>query len=68
MGTDLNTFFVTFKIFQGDTLIKEFECPKSLIHSMFYMWKYPGTPYKIHIVDHAENFRLNSDIVPDNAF
>lgn len=68
MGTDLNSFFVTFKVFQGDALIKEFQCPKSLIQSMFYMWKYPGTSYKVQIFDHTGKLRLDSNIVPEASY
>jgi hypothetical protein len=68
MGTDLNSYFVTFKVFQGDSLVKEFQCPKSMIQSMFYLWKYPGTPYKVQIVDHLGILRLDSDCVPEVAY
>jgi hypothetical protein len=61
MGSNLNHFFVTFKILKNGEQIHEMECPRSMIQSMMNMWKYPDSPYTVHVVDHTSNFRFNSD-------
>lgn len=61
MGSDLNQYFVTFKVFKDAQQVHELECPKSLIQDMMNIWKYPGSPYTVHVVDHTGNFRFNSD-------
>jgi hypothetical protein len=63
MGTDLNKFFVTFKIFQDNKQVHEMECPRSMIQTMMNTWKYPGSGYTVHVIDHTGNFRFNSDIL-----
>ena len=68
MGTDLNKFFVIFKIFQNDEKVHEIECPRSMIQTMMNTWKYPGSVYTVHVIDHTENFRLNSDILNQMVF
>jgi hypothetical protein len=68
MGTDLNKFFVTFKIFQNGEQIHEMECPRSMIQTMMNTWKYPGSAYTVHVIDHTGNFRLNSDILNQMVF
>jgi hypothetical protein len=69
MENILDQYFVTFKIFKGDEQVHEMICPKSLIHAMSMKWKYPGLPgyypsseYDFQIIDHTDNFRLNSKI------
>jgi hypothetical protein len=61
MGTDLNHFFVTFRIFKDGEQVHEMECPRSLISTMTNTWKYEGSPYTVHIIDHTGNFRFNTD-------
>jgi len=68
MGTDLNKFFVTFKIFQNGDKVHEMECPRSMIQTMMNTWKYPGSEYTVHVIDHTGNFRLNSDILNQMVF
>jgi len=61
MGTDLNHFFVTFKIFKDGIQVHEIECPRSMIQLMTNTWKYPGSQYTVHVIDHTGNFRINTD-------
>lgn len=63
MGSDLNKFFVTFRIFKDGEQVHEMLCPRSMIQTMTTTWKYPGSEYVVHIIDHTENFRLNTDIL-----
>ena len=63
MAADLNKFFVTFKIFKDNVQVHSIECPCSLIQTMMISWKYAGSPYVVHVVDHNNNFRFNSDIL-----
>ena len=63
MGNDLNKFFVTFKIFKDGELVHSIECPRSMIQTMMFAWKYPDSPYIVHVIDHTGNFRINSDIL-----
>jgi|688.fasta_scaffold1094694_2 hypothetical protein len=63
MAADLNKFFVTFKIFRDDVQVHSIECPRSLIQTMMISWKYAGSPYVVHVIDHNENFRISSDIL-----
>jgi hypothetical protein len=73
MENNLDQYFVTFKIFKGDVQIHEMTCPKSLIHHMSMKWKFPeipqagipGSEYDFHIIDHTDNFRMNSKILND---
>lgn len=65
MENILDQYYVTFKIFKGDTQIHEMICPKSLIHNMTMKWKYPGSEYDFYIIDHTDNFRLDSKILND---
>jgi hypothetical protein len=30
---------------------------------MMFAWKYPDSPYIVHVIDHTGNFRINSDIL-----
>jgi len=61
MGTDLNKFFVTFKIFQNGEQVHETSCPRSMIQLMMNTWKYDGSPYTVHVIDHTDNFRFSSE-------
>ena len=62
MENSLNEYFVIFKIFKDGELVNEFECPKSLIQAAMNTWKYPGSTYTVHVIDHTGNFRINSDL------
>jgi hypothetical protein len=68
MGSDLNRFFVTFKIFKDGEQVHEMSCPRSMIQSMMNTWKYPESPYVVHVIDHTDNFRINSDILNQMVF
>jgi hypothetical protein len=65
MENSLDQYFVTFKIFKDGTQVHEMVCPKSLIHEMTMKWKYPGSVYDFHIVDHTGNFRMDSKLLND---
>jgi hypothetical protein len=63
MAADLNKFFVTVKVFKDEVQVYEVECPRSMIQTMMSSWKYAGSPYVVHVIDHKGNFRINSDIL-----
>ncbi len=62
MDNDLNSYFVTVDVYQGEQKIHSVITPRSLIHDMFQLWKYPSSPYDIRVIDHTGNFRINSAI------
>ena len=62
MVNDINQYFVTVKVFKSNELIKEIECPKSLLQIFYSSWVYPGTPYSVEITDNDGVKRLNSVI------
>jgi hypothetical protein len=68
MGSDLNKFFVTFKIFKDGQQVHEMECPRSMIQTMMNTWKYAGSPYVVHVIDHTENFRFSSDALDQMVY
>lgn len=63
MDNDLNKYFVTMQIYEGDVQIHSIEVPRSLIHEMFQKWKFPGSRFNVHVIDHTGNFRINSTIL-----
>jgi hypothetical protein len=63
MDNDLNSFFLTIDIYQGDTKVKTVTVPKSLIHDIFQQYKFPGSRYDIKVLDHTGNFRIDSKIM-----
>ena len=63
MDNDLNSFFLTIDIYEGDTTIKTVTVPKSLIHVIFQQYKFPGSRYDIKVLDHTGNFRIDSRIM-----
>lgn len=65
MAADLNKFFVTFEIFKNNVLVHSVECPRSQIQIMMLSWKYAGSPYVVHVVDHTGNFRFSSNALND---
>jgi hypothetical protein len=60
---DLNNYFVTMQIYKGDVQVHSITVPKSMISDMFYKWKFPGSQYDVHVIDHTGNFRINSTIL-----
>jgi hypothetical protein len=63
MDNDLNSFFLTIDIYEGDTKVKTVTVPKSLIHDIFQQYKFPGSRYDIKVLDHTGNFRIDSKIM-----
>lgn len=63
MDNDLNKYFVTMDIYQGEEKIHSVTSPRSLIHTVFSQWKYLGSPYNVRVIDHTGNFRINSVIL-----
>lgn len=60
MDTNLNNFFFTVRVFQGDTQVNEIEVPTSLIQSVVMKYKFPGSPYDVRVTDSNGVFRFNS--------
>jgi len=63
MDNDLNKCFVTFLIYKGDTQVHSTVVPSSLIHDEFQTWKYPGSQFNVRVIDHTDNFRIDSTIL-----
>jgi hypothetical protein len=63
MAADLDRYFVKFVVLENDQVIEELICPKSLIHTMFLKWKFPGSRYNVKVIDHTNNFRIDSKIM-----
>ena len=63
MDNDLNTYFVTFEIYDDGTKVNSLTIPKSLIHEEFQNWKFPGSTLEVRIKDHTGNFRISSKIL-----
>lgn len=63
MDNNLNRFFVTMEIYEGDTCINSITVPSSLIHDMFQKWKFPGSWFDVRVIDHTGNLRINSTIL-----
>lgn len=63
MDNDLNKFFVTINIFEGENQVHSVSVPKSNIHDVFLKYKYPGSIYDLKVIDHTGNYRINSKIV-----
>ena len=68
MDSNLNNFFVTFKIYKENNLAHELVCPSSMIPKMFLTWVYPESPYVIKIFDHNNTLRIDSSIGWTNEF
>jgi hypothetical protein len=63
MDNDLNTYFVTFEIYDDGTKVNSLTIPKSLIHEEFQNWKFFGSTLEVRIKDHTGNFRISSKIL-----
>jgi hypothetical protein len=62
MDNDLNNFFVTIEVYEGDKKLYSYTLLKSLLHSI-RKCKYPGSPYDVRVIDNTENYRINSKII-----
>lgn len=62
MANNLNSFFVTFLIYKGNTQVHSMTVPKSLIHDMFQKWKFNGSDFDVKIVDHTSNTRVDTSM------
>jgi hypothetical protein len=63
MDNDLNSYFVTFEIYEDGTKVNSLTVPKSLIHEEFQNWKFPESTLEVRIKDHTGNFRISSKIL-----
>jgi hypothetical protein len=68
MDSNLNSFFVTFKIYKEGNLVHESLCPTSLIPRMYLTWAYIDSPYIVKVYDHEGILRIDSSIGWTNEF
>ena len=66
MDSNLNNFFVTFKVYKEGNLVHESLCPRSLIPRTYLTWAYIGGPYTVKIFDHEGTLMIDSSIGQTN--
>lgn len=60
---DLNKYFVTMEIYKGNVQVNSLTVPRSLLSDVFYKWKFPGSQFDVHVIDHTGKLRINSIIL-----
>jgi len=63
MDNDLNRYFVNLDIYLNNDKLHTVIVPSSLLHDAILLWKYPGSPFVLHVIDHTGNYRLNTNIL-----
>lgn len=68
MVNDLDKFFVTAVIYEGQEYIKSLTVPKSLIHDVIMKFKYPGSKFDVRIIDKNGIYRINTELADKHLY